>query len=123
MPSKYVVGHIADPEFEPNGTVSFRQRTCKDISRSMLIMCLHYEFRYEFSRLIVVRNSYADFITATIKFVNCLKKEVASIHHLILLKSMVRNISIPTRLRAFCNFKETDCFKHDFVVLSFCKGI
>ena len=78
MLSKYVVGHIADPEFEPNGTVSFRQRTCKDISRSMLIMCLHYEFRYEFSRLIVVRNSYADFIPATIKFVNSFKEQVAS---------------------------------------------
>ena len=46
---KYVVGHIADPEFEPDGAVSFRKRTCKDISGTMLIMCLHYEFSNEFS--------------------------------------------------------------------------
>ena len=123
MLPKYIVGHITDPEFEPDSPVSFCKRTCKDISRSMLIMCLHYEFRYEFSRLIVVRNSYADFIPATIKFVNCLKKEVASIHHLILLKSMVRDICIPVKQRAFCNLKKTDCFKHDLFALSLCKGI
>ncbi len=42
MLSKYVVGHIADPEFEPGGTISFCKQTCKDISRAMLIMSLHY---------------------------------------------------------------------------------
>ena len=46
---KYVVGHIADPEFESNGAVSFCKRACKDISRAMLIMGLHYEFSNEFS--------------------------------------------------------------------------
>ena len=49
MLSKYVVGHIADPEFEPDGAVSFCKRTCKDIGRAMLIMSLHYELSNEFS--------------------------------------------------------------------------
>lgn len=120
---KYVVGHIADPKFEPDGTVSFRKRTCKDIGRAMLIMSLHYELSNEFSCVIAVRNGNADFIPAAMELVNSFKEQVASGYHLILLKSMVRNIRIPTRLRAFCNFKEMDCFKHDCVVLSLCKGI
>ena len=123
MLSKYVMGHIADPELEPNGAVSFCKRPRKDISRAMLIVGLHNEFSNELSCVVAVRNSNANLPPTAIEFVNSFKEEVASIHHLILLKSMVRNIRIPTRLRAFCNFKETDCFQHDFVVLGFCKGI
>ena len=123
MLPKYIVGHITDPEFEPDGAISFRKRTCKDISGTMLIMCLHYEFNNEFPRVIVVRNGNADFIPAAIEFVNSFKEQVASGYHLILLKSMVRDICIPAKQRAFCNLKKTDCFKHDLFALSLCKGI